>query len=278
MGKRATALIFRVVKLKGASEADLDKSISELHVLFESNGNLAISARILVIGNPEEPTSISSPNFLPVLRMMRNLNAIKLSGNVEYSETPPPRRRGRGRQAWLAQPEPVPIFTAFANPANLTDVRLYDMSMKYQEFENLLRSSPALTSLLISNLHIGDFREFSQSRSYRSHVVIEPEAAAWEDPKSKYHSLQPKTALNLPVEQLIMRLSSVSDYRIMELFVSSRLPLLLPGRLKYLAISHARGSLNKAITDRTAAFLNSPLAESVSRLHLGEHGGDERES
>ncbi|PBK92447.1 hypothetical protein ARMGADRAFT_1165583 [Armillaria gallica] len=275
VGKRATALIFRVVKLKGASESALDKRISELHVLFESNGNLAISTRILVIGNPEEPTSISSPNFLPVLQMMRNLNAIKLAGNVEYSEPPPPRRRGRGRQAWQAQPEPVPIFTAFANPANLTDIRLYNMSMKYREFENILRSSPALTALLISNLNIDDFREFSQSRSYRHYIVIEPEAAAREDPKSSYHSLQPKTALNLPVERLIMRLSSVSDYRIMDLLVSSRLPLLLLGRLKNLAISHARGSLNKAISDRTAAFLDSPLAQSVSRLHLGEHGEGE---
>ncbi|KAK0236686.1 hypothetical protein EDD85DRAFT_1023507 [Armillaria nabsnona] len=269
-GKLATTLIFRVVKLKGASESDFDKRVSELHVLFESNGNLAISARILVISNPEESTSISSPNFLPVLRMMPNLNAIKLAGDVEYSEPPLPGRRGR-----RAQVQPVPVFTAFANPANLTDIRLYDMSMKYREFENILRSSPALTALLISNLNIDDFREFSQSRSYRHHIVIEPEAAAWGDPKSSYHSLQPKTALNLPVERLIMRLSSVSDYRIMDLFVSSRLPLLLLGRLKNLAISHARGSLNKAISDRTAAFLDSPLAQSVSRLHLGEHGEGE---
>ncbi len=271
VGKRATTLIFRVVKLKGASESDLDKRISELHVLFESNRSLAISARILILGNPEEPTSISSPNFLPVLRMMPNLNAIKLAGDVEYSEPPPPGRRGRRAQ-------PVPVFTAFANPANLTDIRLYDMSMKYREFENILRSSPALTALLISNLNIDDFHEFSQSRSYRHYIVIEPEAAVWEDPKSKYHSLQPKTALNLPVERLIMKLSSVSDYRIMDLFVSSRLPLLLLGRLKSLAISHARGSLNKAISDRTAAFLDSPLAQSVSRLHLGEHGEGECES
>ncbi|KAK0213616.1 hypothetical protein IW262DRAFT_1301091 [Armillaria fumosa] len=161
VGKQAMALIFRVVQLKGASESELDKSISKLHVLFESNRNLAISAKVLIIGNPKEPANTSSPNFLPVLRMMRNLNVIKLTGNGEYSEPPPPpipRRRGRSRQV---QPGPVPICTAFTIPANLMDIRLYNMSMKYQEFENILRSSPALTALLISNLDIREFPTYS---------------------------------------------------------------------------------------------------------------------
>ncbi|SJL08578.1 uncharacterized protein ARMOST_11944 [Armillaria ostoyae] len=271
VGKRATALIFRVVKLKGGtSESDLDKSISKLHVLFESNCNLATLVRTLILGNPKESTAISSPNFLPVLGMMRNLNAIKLAGNVEYSEPQPPRRRRR--PAWQVQPV-LPFFTAFANPANLTDIRLYGMSMNYQEFENILRSSPALTALLISNLNITEFPAYSDPY-YLNYSVIEPEAVAWQDSESHYHDLQPKTALNLPIERLIMRLSSSSDYTIMDLLVSSRLPLLLPGRLENLAISHARGSLNKAVSDSTIAFLRSPLAQSVSRLHLGEHEGN----
>lgn len=96
-------------------------------------------------------------------------------------------------------------------------------------------------------------------------------AVAWEDPQSFYHDLQPKTALKLPIERLIVKLATPSDYKVMDLLASSASPVLLPGSLKRMAISTATGAFNMVISDRIIAFLHSPLAQSVSRLHLGEH-------
>ncbi|KAK0463005.1 uncharacterized protein EV420DRAFT_1522208 [Desarmillaria tabescens] len=108
---------------------------------------------------------------------MQKLTIIKMLG----IESRPP-RRGR-----------VSFFTTFANRTSLTDIRLYDMFMKYREFETILRSSPALTSLLISNLKIDEFSSMSYgSVHYRGTVVMKPEAVAWEDTKSRYHGLQPQ--------------------------------------------------------------------------------------
>ncbi|KAK0189871.1 hypothetical protein F5146DRAFT_1052985 [Armillaria mellea] len=255
VGKRATALIFRVVYLP--SRSDLDNDISDLRDLFESNQNLAASVRILILGDPDCQVNTSSPDLLFILGQMRNLNVVKLTG--------------LGPQRTQA-----PFFTTFANRANLTDIRLYDMSMKYHEFETLLRLSSSLSSLLISNLEIHELHEHLPQVGYFSMAGLlnEPRAVAWEDPQSPYHNLQPKTALNLPIERLIMKLATPSDYKIMDLLASSRLPIILPGSLKRLATSIARGALNKAIVDRIIAFLHSSLAQSVSQLHLGEFEAD----
>ncbi|SJL08579.1 uncharacterized protein ARMOST_11945 [Armillaria ostoyae] len=252
VGKRATALIFRVVKL--TSESDLDNDVSKLRGLFESNRNLAALVRILILDDPERRANTSSPNLLFILGKMRNLNIIKLTGlGPQRTQTP--------------------FFATFANRVNLTDIRLYDVSMKYHEFETILRSSSSLSSLLISNLEIDELHERLPRVGHFSMVGLlnEPRAMAWEDPQSPYHGLQPQTALNLPIERLIMKLATPSDYKVMDLLASSRLPIILPGSLKQLAASIAKGALNKAIVDRIIAFLDSSSAQSVSQLHLGEY-------
>ncbi|KAK0433438.1 hypothetical protein EV421DRAFT_1433126 [Armillaria borealis] len=252
VGKRATALIFRVVEL--TSESDLDNDVSNLRGLFESNHNLAALVRILILDDPERRVNTSSPNLLFILGQMRNLNVIKLTG-LGHQRTQ------------------TPFFATFANRVNLTDIRLYDVSMKYHEFETILRSSSSLSSLLISNLEIDELHERLPRVGHFSMAGLlnEPRAVAWEDPQSPYHGLQPQTALNLPIERLIMKLATPSDYKIMDLLASSRLPIILPGSLKRLATSIAKGALNKAIVDRIIAFLDSSSAQSVSQLHLGEY-------
>ncbi|KAK0478873.1 hypothetical protein IW261DRAFT_1481341 [Armillaria novae-zelandiae] len=256
VGKRATALIFRIVKL--TSEFYFDDDVSELHILFESNDNLAALVRILILDYAVCQANTSSPNFLFILGHMRNLNVIKLTG------------------LGIPQRIQTPFLATFANRVNLTDIRLYDMSMGYLEFETILLSSSSLSSLLISNLEIDELHEHLPrvGRLSMAGLLIEPRAVAWEDPQSCYHGLQPKTALNLPIERLIMKLVTPSDYKIMDLLASSRLPIILPGSLKRLAISVAKGALNKAIVDRIIAFLDSSSAQSVSQLHLGEFEGD----
>ncbi|KAK0497871.1 hypothetical protein EDD18DRAFT_1461856 [Armillaria luteobubalina] len=256
VGKRAKALIFRVVKL--TSESDLDKDISELRVLFESNHNLAALVGILILEDPERQVDTSSPNLLFILEHMRNLNVIKLTGLELPLRTP------------------TPFLAAFANRVNLTDLRLYDMSMKYHEFETILRSSSFLSSLLISNLEIEELHEHlpQVGRFYMAGLLNEPRAVVWEDPQSPYHGIQPTTALDLPIERLVMKLATPEDYKIMDLLVSARFPVILPGSLKRLAISVAKGALNKAIVDRIIAFLDSSSAQSVSQLHLGEFEAD----
>ncbi|KAK0201082.1 hypothetical protein DFS33DRAFT_1387018 [Desarmillaria ectypa] len=225
--------------------------VSKIRVLFESNRNPAILVRILILDDAEQSANISSPNLLFVLGEMRNLNVIKLNGVTSRSP-----RRGRVQ---------LPFFAAFANHANLTDMCLYDMSMKYGEFETILRSNLALTSLLIPNLDIDGFEELLPRIGYFSIVGVlnEPQAVAWEDPQSPHHRLQPTTDLNLPIERLIVKLVTPSDYKIMDLLASSRLPILLPGSPKRLAISTATGALNKVIVDIIIAFLDSPLTQSV---------------
>ncbi|PBK92446.1 hypothetical protein ARMGADRAFT_1165582 [Armillaria gallica] len=256
VGKRATALIFRVVIL--SSEADLDDDVSKLRVLFESGRGLAALVRILILEDPERRVNTSSPNLLFILGQMRNLNIITLIG------------------LGLPQRTQTPFFATFANCVNLTDIRLYDMTMKYHEFETILRSSSSLSSLLISNLEIDELHEDLPCVGHFSMAGLlnEPRAVAWEDPQSPYHDLQPQTALNLPIERLIMKLATPSDYKVMDLLASSRLPIILPGSLKRVAISTAKGALNKAIVDRIIAFLGSSSAQSVSQLHLGEHEAD----
>ncbi len=259
VGTRATALIFRVVIL--SSEADFDDDVSKLRVLFESGRGLAALVRILILEDPERRVNTSSPNLLFILGQMRNLNIITLIGlGPQRTQTP--------------------FFATFANRVNLTDIRLYDMTMKYHEFETILRSSSSLSSLLISNLETDELHEDLPCVGHFSMAGLlnEPRAVAWEDPQSPYHGLQPKTTLNLPIERLIMKLATPSDYKVMDLLASSRLPIILPGSLKRLAISTAKGALNKAIVDRIITFLGSSSTQSVSQLHLGEHEADTCES
>ncbi|KAK0213617.1 hypothetical protein IW262DRAFT_319181 [Armillaria fumosa] len=253
VGRRATALIFRIVNL--TSESDLDNDVSKLRVLFESNHNLAALVRILILDDPERRVNISSPSLLFILEHMRNLNVIKLT-DLE-----------------------LPFLPTFANRVNLTDIRLYDVSMTYDAFETILRFSSSLSSLLISNLEIDELHERlpQVGRFSMADLLNEPRAVAWEDPQSPYHGLQPKAALNLPIERLVMKLATPSDHKIMDLLASSRLPIILPGSLKRLAISIAKGALNKAIVERiitsSTLHLPSPCCSctwaSLKRIHTG---------